>query len=65
MARRTEHLAARCRLPISSHGKGNGTTDNDGDNILGDDDDGNVQRVITTTTMAMDNDDGDGVMNGG
>ena len=45
-------------------GKGDGATDNNGDTVLGDDDDGDVQRVTTMTMMAMDNDDGVGVMDG-
>ena len=49
-------------------GKGNGATDNDGDNVSGNDDNSNVQRVMTkmtTKTMAMDDGDGDGVTDGG
>ncbi len=46
----------------NNDGKGNGATDNNDNNVSGDNDNGNVQQVTTMTTMAMDNNDGDGVM---
>ncbi len=45
-------------------GKGNGATDDNGNNVSGNGDDSNVQRVTTMTTMAMDNNNGNGVTDG-
>ncbi len=48
----------------NDNGKGDGATDNNGDNVSGNYDDGNVQQVTTTTTMAMHDNNSDGVMDG-
>ena len=47
-----------------NNGKGDGATDDDGNNISGVNDNGDIQRVTTTTMMAMDDDDSDGVTDG-
>ena len=40
---------------------GDGATDNNGNNVSGDDGNGDVQRVTMMTMMVMDDDDGEGM----